>query len=116
MKNLATLLQEMKAHEDGMTLEQYLGHFAAVNREQGLFKLESSQDDTGFLLRSDDGSYHVWFMGRTTSTRYMGERYHITEVGTYPAEQLSEAMSRLMDQMKIDCEWLIERNGERYKS
>lgn len=115
MKNLSTLLQEMHAHEDGMTLEQYLGHFTEVSKDQRLFKLESSEGDTGFLLRSDDGRYHVWFMGTTTSPRYVGERYHVTEVATYPADQLSEAMSRLMDQMKIDCEWLIERNGEKYQ-
>ncbi|ATW58075.1 hypothetical protein CNR34_00142 [Pseudomonas phage nickie] len=115
MKNLAILLREMHAHEDGMTLEQYLGHFTRVFKEQGLFKLESCEGDTGFLLRSDDGTYHVWFMGTTTSPRYEGERYHVTETTTWAPEKLSEAMNALMMQMQIDCEGLIERNGEKYQ-
>lgn len=115
MKNLATLLHEMHAHEDGMTLEQYLGHFTEVSKDQRLFKLESCEGDTGFLLRSDDGKYHVWFMGTTTSPRYVGERYHVTEVSIWAPEQLKEAMNALMQQMQTDCEWLIERNGERYQ-
>ena len=116
MKNLEKLLVEIQAHTDGMTFEQYTAVVGPVMPSQVLFRLESCEGDAGFLLRSDDGSYHIWFVGQTTSTRYEGKRYHITEVGTYPSYRLSEAMNCLMNQMKTDCEWLIERNGERYES
>ena len=115
MKNLEKLYKEIKAsYPDGMTFEQYLEAVGPVIPSQGLFKLESSQDDTGFLLRSDNGNYHIWFVGRTTSPRYEGERYHVTETTTWAPEQLKEAMNALMSQMQTDCEWLIERNGEKY--
>lgn len=116
MRNLEKLLVEIQAHADGMTFEQYTAVVGPVIPSQVLFRLESCEGDAGFLLRSDDGSYHIWFVGQTTSDRYEGKRYHVTETGTWYANQLSEAMNDLMNQMKIDCEWLIERDGERYKS
>jgi len=111
MKDLNVLLKQMQAHENGMTLEQYLGHFTEVTKEQRLFKLESCEGDTGFLLRNEDGCYHIWYVSTSTSPLYEGERYHVTETGSWYPNQLNEAMTDLMLQMKIDCAGLIERNG-----
>lgn len=115
MQNLESLLQQIQAHTDGMTFEQYLEVVGPVIPSQTLFKLESCEGDTGFLLRSDDGSYHIWFVGKTTSPRYEGFRFHVTETSTWAPNQLSEAMNSLMLQMQTDCEWLIDRDGERYQ-
>lgn len=111
MKNLESLYQEIQNFEDGMTFEQYTAVVGPVMPSQVMFKLESCEDDAGFLLRSDDGSYHIWFVVKTTSPRYEGERFHVTETGTWYSNQLSEAMSDLMNQMKLDCEGLISRDG-----
>lgn len=114
MKNLKKLYQEIKGFEDGMTQEQHLDLLGDTLNAQKLFMLTSCEGDIGMLLRSDDGSYHIWFIGTTTSPRYEGFRFHVTETSIWLPDQLSEAMNSLMNQMKIDCEWLIERNGERY--
>lgn len=106
MKNLELLYAQVE--QRGLTFEKYLEYAGSVIPSQALFKLESCEDDTGFLLRSDDGSYHIWFVSRSIDKTL----YYITQTGIWYANQLNEAMGDLMLQMKLDCQGLIERNGE----
>lgn len=107
MKNLELLYAQVE--QRGLTFEKYLEYVGPVIPSQSLFKLESCEGDTGFLLRSDDGSYHIWFVSRSIDKTL----YYITQTGTWYANQLNEAMGDLMLQMKLDCQGLIERNGEK---
>lgn len=108
MKNLEKFYAQ---HFEGKlhSLTDYIELMNPVRKEQALFKLDSREGDTGFLLRSDDGTFHIWFLQHILSPV---EGYQIVETGTWYPNQLSEAMNDLMNQMKIDCEGLIERNGQ----
>jgi hypothetical protein len=88
------------------TYNEILGH---VLMNQKMFELKSCEGDYGVLLRNDDGSYHVWFIGKDIRTSLL----YVTECGVWPKHRLSDAMGDLMLQMKIDCAGLIERNGEK---
>lgn len=108
MKNLELLYKQVEGRV--LSFEEYLERVGPVIPSQSLFKLESCEDDTGFLLRNDDGSYHIWFIQHVIAPV---DGYQIVETGTWHPNQLNEAMGDLMLQMKIDCEGLIERNGEK---
>lgn len=110
MKNLKALYENLLEYKQ-LTFEEYVEIVGPVIPSQVLFKLESCEDDTGFLLRSFDGTYHIWFIGKVTSPLYEGERYVTVETGTFQPNQLDAAMKDLMLQMCIDCEGLIEREG-----
>lgn len=106
MKNLESLYKEIEGRVLGQ--QEYLEKLGNVLQSQKLFTLTSCESDSGFLLRSDDGSYHIWFMQLVMSPV---AGIQVTETGTWYSNQLSEAMSDLMNQMKLDCEGLISRDG-----
>lgn len=105
MKNLELLYAQIQ--DRPMTWEKYQEVTCPLIREQGLFKMESATDHTGWVLRSEDGSFHVWFMTRSQDNSL----YYITETGTWHNNQLNDAIKDLALEMRIRCETLIEREG-----
>lgn len=106
MKNLELLYAQIQ--DRGMSWETYQSYTCPMIKEQGMFKLESKNDQTGWVLKSDDGSFHVWFMTRSID----GSLYYVVETGQWHPNQLHHAMNDLMLEMRIRCQDMIERCGE----
>lgn len=102
MKDLELLYAQI--HSIPMNQERYTERLGEVMATQKLFELKSVNRDQGFILRSSNGDYHVWFISKSVD----GELVYVSEAGVWPAHQLKEAMNGLMYQMQIRCSSLIE--------
>lgn len=107
MKNLARLYKQIEGK--AMTFDEYRTHTQEAIFQQGVYKLESCDDHTGWVLRSEDGTIHTWFMYRTEN----GSLYHVEELNTWYPNQCHLALNELALEMRIRSVDLIERGGAR---
>lgn len=106
MKNLELLYAQIQ--DKGMSWEKYQEVTCPMIAKQGVFKLESKNDHTGWVIKSEDGSFHVWFMSRSQDATL----YYITEESTHYAHQLGLALESLANRMHCLCSDLIENSGQ----
>ncbi|UKL15050.1 hypothetical protein hairong_146 [Pseudomonas phage hairong] len=111
MKDLSILIEQVK--ERGMPFAEYAEKVGPVIPSQMLFSMKSCEGDHGFVLKSSNGNYHIWFVGTTSMGPGTEKSYHVTETSTWYPHQLGLALDSLCNQMQIDCERLIEENGEK---
>lgn len=106
MKNLELLYAQIQ--DRPLTQEKYWEVTCPMIAQQGVFKLESKSDQTGWVLKSEDGSFHVWFMSRSQD----GSLLYITQESTHYPHQLGLALESLANRMHCLCSDLIENNGQ----
>lgn len=106
MKNLELLYAQIQGR--GMSWETYQSYTCPMIKEQGVFKMESKSDQTGWVLKSDDGKLHLWFMTRSID----GSLYYVEEICVYHPAQLRAALNDLALEMSQRCLDLFQNRGE----
>lgn len=106
MKNLELLYAQIQ--DRGMSWDTYLEKLGEVLQNQKMFTLTSSNNVTGMVLKSEDGTFHVWFVTRSQDNSL----FYVTEESTHYPHQLGLALESLANRMHCLCSDLIESNGQ----